>query len=59
MHKYILKKNGPNKRLIKKIRQFAQQVFKEGPVESHLAFSSSPDDLIRLITNIFFLLILL
>ena len=26
-----------------KIRQFTQQILKEGPVESQLAFSSSPD----------------
>ena len=27
----------------RKIRQFAQQILKEGPVESQLALSSSPD----------------
>ena len=36
-------KNRPNNRLIKKrkIRQFAQQILKEGPIESQLAFWSS------------------
>ena len=40
-------KNEPNNRLIqkkkRKIRQFAQKILKEGPVESQLALSSSPD----------------
>ena len=45
INKYILKKNRPNNRLIKKrkIRQFAQKILKDGPVETQLALSSSPD----------------
>ena len=39
-------KNGPNNKLIKKEkknREFANKILKEGPVESQLALSSSPD----------------
>ena len=38
-------KNKPNNRLIKKKKNqtISQQILKEGPVESQLALSSSPD----------------